>query len=282
MTLTKRIIPKLEIKGENLVKGINLEGLRVIGKPELFAKYYFDNLADELIYQDVVASLYGFNSLENVIKRTAKEIFIPLTVGGGIKNINDISKVLRLGADKVSINSASLKNKKLIKEASNIYGSSTVVISIETQIIDDDYYVFTENGRNNSNIKLLDWISEVQLLGAGEILLTFIEFDGTGNGHDFEIIDKIKNIISVPLIVSGGIGSKEDVLNILSYNYVSGVAISSLLHYDYIKNNDLKNLNFEIGNIDFLMNKKLSKNFDTTNLYDLKKYLINNNIEINL
>ena len=162
MSLAKRIIPKIDIKGPNLVKGINLEGLRVLGKPQDFARYYYENGADELIFQDVVASLYGRNSLFDIIKKTADEIFIPLTVGGGIRNIDDIKSILRAGADKVSINTASHENPKFISEASNIFGSSTIVVCIEAiKQSNGDYLAFTDNGRNGTNKEIRAWSKSV-------------------------------------------------------------------------------------------------------------------------
>jgi len=172
MSVAVRIIPKLDIKGPNLVKGVHLEGLRVLGKPEVFAKYYYEQGADELFYQDVVASLYGRNSLQEIISKTAKEIFIPLTVGGGIRTIEDISNLLRAGADKVSINTAAIENPGLITEASNIFGASTIVVSIEAiKQADGRYFAFTDNGRNSTGKEILSWAKEAELLGAGEIVI---------------------------------------------------------------------------------------------------------------
>ncbi|MBX9853403.1 MAG: imidazole glycerol phosphate synthase cyclase subunit, partial [Cytophagaceae bacterium] len=166
-----RIIPRLDIKGPNLVKGIHLEGLRVLGNPEYFAKYYYECGADELFYQDIVASLYGRNNLSNIIARTAKEIFIPLTVGGGIRTIEDITTVLRAGADKVSINTAAIKRPELIQEAAEKFGSSTIVVAIEAiKGTDGKYYAYTDNGREYTGIEVAEWARKVEKLGAGEIL----------------------------------------------------------------------------------------------------------------
>ena len=168
MSVAFRIIPKLDIKGPNLVKGINLEGLRVLGKPADYAKFYFDQGADELIYQDVVASLYGRNSLVDIISKTAKEIFIPLTVGGGIKELDDISTILKAGADKVSINTGAINNPDFISKAAKRFGSSTIVISIEAIAQNNgEYLAFTDNGRNETNKNVIEWSIEAEKLGAG-------------------------------------------------------------------------------------------------------------------
>ena len=282
MSLAKRIIPKLDIKGENLVKGVNLEGLRVLGKPEIFAKNYYKNGADELIYQDIISSLYGISSLENVIKKTASEIFIPLTVGGGIKTLSDISRLLRCGADKISINSAAILNPEIIYLSSQIFGSSTIVISIETQFINGDYYAFTESGRNRSNKKLIPWIKEIQELGAGEIIITFIDSEGTGKGIDLNIIREIIEHIKVPLILNGGIGKQEDAHYLLSIKEISGLAISSMFHYKLIESMDFTNLHFPIGNIDFIKKIVTSSKINTSSILELKQYLLEKKININL
>ncbi len=281
MPLCKRIIPKLDIKGDNLVKGINLEGLRVLGKPEIFAKNYYDNGADELFYQDVVASLYGRNTLEDQIKKTAKEIFIPLTVGGGIRTIKDIERILTLGADKISINSGAIKNPSLIKKAANIFGSSTIVVTIEAKLIDNNYYAFSENGRNNSSKIVLNWIEEIQSLGAGEINITFIDYEGLGTGFDLAYLKKINKIIKIPLLVNGGIGNKIHVEQ-LFLNNVSGAVISSLFHYNIIKILKINENDFDIGNLDFLLDQVNDNNYEKINIRKLKKYLSNKKIVINL
>ena len=169
MSLKLRVIPKLDVKSNSLVKGINLEGLRVLGKPEQFAEHYYESGADELYFVDVVASLYGQNSLIELINRLAKKIFIPLTVGGGIKSIDDIKRVLNNGADKIAINSSAIKNPAFISEAANIFGSSTISVSIEAQKYNSEYYAYTESGRNFSGKKVYDWVKEIEKRGAGEI-----------------------------------------------------------------------------------------------------------------
>ena len=170
---TIRIIPRLDIKGPNLVKGVHLEGLRVLGKPYDFAKYYYQNGADELMFMDVVASLYERNSLHRIISETSKKIFIPITVGGGIRSINDIKEILRVGADKVCLNTAVIKNPDLISKASRMFGSSTIVISIEAiKGNNGEYFAYTDNGREYTGINVMGWAKKVEDLGAGEILLT--------------------------------------------------------------------------------------------------------------
>ena len=191
MNPKSRIIPKLDIKGDSLVKGVNLEGLRVLGRPEIFAKLYYEAGADELYYLDVVASLYGQNTLYEIITKTAKNIFIPLTVGGGIRTVKEIKKILSLGADKVSINSAAIKNPDFISQATEIFGSSTICVLMEVLKKNGKYFAFTENGRNFTGKLALDWAREVEKRGAGEIILTSIDYEGMGLGFDLELLNLI-------------------------------------------------------------------------------------------
>src|SRR3990167_373236 len=196
-----RIIPRLDIKGPNLVKGIHLEGLRVLGKPEQYARHYYEAGADELAYMDVVASLYNRNSLHDIISRTAKEIFIPLMVGGGLRTIDDIRMVLRAGADKVSLNTAAIHNPQIIKEAANKFGSSTIVVTIEAiKERDGRYLAYTDNGRQ---------FTGVEVLGAGEIIITSVDREGTGEGFDLELTRAISEAVSIPVIAHGGGGKIE-------------------------------------------------------------------------
>ena len=184
-----RIIPRLDIKGSNLVKGINYEGLRVLGNPDNFSKFYFDIGADEIIYHDVMASLHKRNTVLETISKTVKDVFVPITVGGGLKTISDIANVLESGADKIFINSEAVKNKNFIKESVKLFGSSTIVICIETANIEGQFYPFIDNAREFVNKKTIDWISEVQDYGVGEILLSSIDRDGTGQGYDKDLME---------------------------------------------------------------------------------------------
>jgi len=230
--LYKRIIAKLDIKGPDLVKGIHLEGLRVLGNPNFFAKEYYNNSVDELIYQDVVASLYERKNLLDIINKTSKNIFIPLTVGGGLKSIEDIKMVLKVGADKISVNTAAVNNPKLINDAANTFGSSTIVVSIEAaKNSNGNYMVFTENGREETGKKAIDWAIEVAGRGAGELILTSIEKEGTGTGFDIDFINQVSSKIDIQIIAHGGAGSKEHVFEVFNKTKTSAVAISSLLHY---------------------------------------------------
>ncbi len=202
---TVRIIPRLDIKGPNVVKGIHFEGLRVLGKPEDFARYYYENGADELIYVDAVASLYGRNSLVDIVKLTAQEIFIPLTVGGGLRSVEDIRAVLRAGADKVSINTAGLKREELIRDASRTFGSSTIVVSIEAiKHSNGRYEAYADYGREKTGMDAYEWALRAVELGAGELMVTSINQEGTGEGFDLELTEKIADAVPVPVIGGGG------------------------------------------------------------------------------
>ena len=280
MSLALRIIPKLDIKGPNLVKGIHLEGLRVLGKPAQFAKYYYEQGADEIIYQDVVASLYGRNSLHDIISRTAKEIFIPLTVGGGIRTLGDIYSVLRAGADKVAINTAAHENPEFISQASRAFGKSTIVVSIEAiRQSDGTFHAFTDNGRNKTGREVISWAKQIVELGAGEILLTSVDKEGTGEGLNIELIRQVNSKINIPLVVHGGIGSYVHVLEaVVEKKMISGISISSMLHYEYLKNNRNTDGYENEGNIDFLKSNRLYSKITPTPLGILKNNLIENNI----
>ena len=279
MSLALRIIPKLDIKGSNLVKGVNLEGLRVLGKPQSFAKFYYENGADELIYQDVVASLYGRNTILDIISKTAKEIFIPLTVGGGIRTIQDISTILHAGADKVSINTAAIGNPELISSAANVFGSSTIVVSIEViKQTNGTYKSFTDNGRNTTDKEVIAWSKEIQRLGAGEISLTSVDQEGSGKGFDLVLAKSVTDAVSIPVVVHGGAGKIQHVLNLAKAVPISGVAIASLFHYNYIKHNRNTDNYDEEGNIDFLKSTKILSNIQSVSIDDLKSYLLQNDI----
>ena len=228
-----RLIARLDIKGANLIKGINFEGLRVIGSPSEYAKKYYKQGADELIFIDTVASLYGRNHLEEIIKLVAEDIFIPITVGGGIRSLEDALKILRIGADKVAINTAAVNNPELISEISNTSGSQSVVLSVQAKKKQDNKWeVFVENGRENTGVDVIDWIKKGENYGAGEILITSIDQDGTGNGLDLDLIKLATKSVSVPVISCGGVGSFEDVYKAISYANTDAIAIGYALHYE--------------------------------------------------
>ena len=230
-----RIIPRLDIKGPNLVKGIHLEGLRVLGKPELFARYYYETGADELIYMDIVASLYGRNSLHDVICKTAKEIFIPLTVGGGLRTIDDIRSVLRAGADKVSLNTAAISRPEFIREAAQKFGSSTIVASIEAKRFADGHYeAYTDNGRESTSVDVFEWALRAVELGAGELLITSIDQEGTGEGFDLELTKRITDAVDVPVIACGGAGNFAHVCQVVQEGAADAVSIASMFHYGFV------------------------------------------------
>jgi cyclase len=250
-----RIIPRLDIKGPNLVKGISFEGLRVLGKPDDFARYYYENGADELIYMDAVASLYGRNSLLEIINRTAGEVFIPLTVGGGLRSLEDIRAVLRAGADKVALNTAALANPALVHEASRTFGSSTIMVSIEAiRHADGRYEAYAEYGRQGTGRDVFEWARQAVELGAGELMVTSINNDGTGRGFDLELTRKVALSVNVPVIAGGGAGCPQHVLAVVRQGKADAVALASLPHYHYVASHPATAANdySQEGNTSFL------------------------------
>ncbi len=277
----KRLIARLDIKGPNLVKGIHMEGLRVIGNPENFAKYYYNKGIDEIFYQDVVASLFQRNSIIKTIKKTAKKILVPLTVGGGIRSIEDIYEILNAGADKVSINTITIKKPEFIDLAAKKFGSSTIVVAIESsKFLNGRYYAQTDNGREETKKEVVEWAKEIEKRGAGEIFLTSIDQEGTGEGFDFDLTNLVSNAVKIPVIAHGGAGNYEDVKNIFDLTKIDGVAISSLLHYSSFKKIKNNFSNYSEGNIEFIKNYKDFKNFGKFNLSGLKKFLLKNKVSI--
>ncbi len=277
-----RIIPRLDIKGPNLVKGIHLEGLRVLGKPSDFARYYYEQGADELMFMDVVASLYERNSLHDIISETAKRIFIPITVGGGLRSISDIKEVLRVGADKVCLNTAAIKNPQLIREASRMFGSSTIVVAIEAiKESNGKYLAYTDNGREFTGIDVFEWAQKVAELGAGEIVITSVDKEGTGQGFDLDLSTKVSSLVGIPVIAHGGAGKRSHAVNILKDRNISAAMISSLFHYHFIKENESQGSNLE-GNVLFLNQKRNFHTFEQCSIADVKRDLICNQIECRL
>lgn len=243
-----RIIPRLDIKGETLIKSVHLEGLRVIGEPSKYAvKYYLDG-ADELIYMDCVASLYGRNSLSQLIANTVKKVFVPITVGGGIRSVEDARAALISGADKVAINTAAVKDDGLITRLAEQFGSQSVVLSVEAKKTGaDSWEVYTDNGRERTGLDVVDWVRTAVDRGAGEVLLTSIDREGTRKGFDMELTNKVSNAIHVPVIASGGLGVKQDFVDVVNNANADAVAIADALHYDRLKLRELRSYAIETG-----------------------------------
>lgn len=247
---TKRIIPCLDVKDGKVVKGINFKGLINVGDPVELGKYYYEAGADELVFLDVTATHEGRGIMEKVVEKVAENIFIPFTVGGGICSIEDIKRILRAGADKVSLNSAAVKDKQLIKSGSYYFGNQCIVLAVDAKRNREigRWEVMVNGGRINTGIDALRWIEEAVKLGAGEILLTSMDADGTKSGFDIELTRAVNNIVNVPVIASGGAGRKEDFYEVFKYAKADAALAASLFHYNQLEILELK---------DYLRSKKI-------------------------
>jgi cyclase len=226
-----RLIARLDIKGPNLIKGIQLEGLRVVGDPQEFARRYYEAGADELVYLDTVASLYGRNNLIEIVKRAAHHVFIPMTVGGGVRSVDDVKTLLRSGADKVAVNTAAVGRPELITEVAQRFGSQCMVLSIEAKrSAPGRWEAYTDNGREHTGLDAVEWACRGVELGAGEILLTSVDREGTGKGIDVELVRAVSQAVNVPLIASGGMGSTQHFLEAVRHG-ADAVAMAKVLHY---------------------------------------------------
>jgi len=273
----------LDIKGPNVVKGIHLEGLRVMGRPEAMARYYYERGADELFFQDVVASLYERNSLDKIISKTAREIFIPLTVGGGLRTIEDISSALHAGADKVCLNTAAIKNPNIIKQACRTFGSSTIVVSIEAiREPNGKYLAYTDNGREHTGIDVFDWAKTIEDLGAGEIVVTSVDREGTGEGFAIDLLRPIAEAASIAVIAHGGAGKVNDFVKVIKQCQVDAVTVGSILHYEYIRSYTSKSASKAEGNIEFLNSRRSFHNFDVSTIRDIKQAMDQASIPVRL
>ena len=227
-----RIIARLDIKGPNLIKGIHLEGLRVIGSPGEHALRYYLLGIDELIYMDCVASLYGRNHLGSIVSAAAKDIFVPMTVGGGIRSVEDATQILRAGADKVAINTAAVSNPQLVTDIARRFGSQCMVLSVEAkQVGHERWEVYTDNGRERTGLDVVEWVKRGVALGAGEVLLTSVDREGTRKGFDVSLVRAVAAEVSVPLIASGGMGKPEDLVDVVREGGADAVAMADILHY---------------------------------------------------
>ena len=245
-----RIIAKLDVKPPYVVKPVHFEGLRKISTPEELAIKYYKQRADEIFYIDIVASLYQREILYEYIRKTAQNIYIPFAVGGGIRSIDDISKLFHNGADKIVINTHAIKDPNIIDKAAKIFGSQAVVVNIEAKKWDNWYECYTDCGRIRSGKNVFEWVKEVEQRGAGEILLQCVDTDGRQRGFDKFLCKKVVDLVDIPVVVCSGASSKEDIKEIIEYSKPSGVAIASILHYN------------------------------KTTIQEIKDYLLKNNIEV--
>jgi cyclase len=268
-----RLIPRLDIKGPNLVKGIRLEGLRVLGPPDLFARAYASEGADELLYMDAVASLYGRNSLLDFISRMAQSIFIPITVGGGIRTEADVQQVLLAGADKVAVNTAAIETPGLIDGLAKRFGSSTIVLSIEAKRHGHGRWTaYSNNGRDNTGRDAFEWAREAVDRGAGEVIVTAVDREGTGRGFDLDLARAMTESLSVPVVICGGAGSVDDV--VAAAGAADAVSLASVLHYDFVER--LETASYEFGSggeFRIVENKRRQSTIQATSLKSIKQVL---------
>jgi len=236
-----RLIARLDIKGPNLIKGVHLEGLRVIGSPAEHALGYYQQGVDELLYMDCVASLYGRNHLGDIVRSAAENIFVPMTVGGGIRSVDDAMQILRAGADKVAVNTAAVSNPQLITGIARRFGSQCMVLSVEAkQIGPQRWEVYTDNGRERTGLDVIEWVKRGVDLGAGEVLLTSIDREGTRKGFDIDLVRAVTTEVSVPVIASGGMGAPKDCVDVVSDGGADAVAMADILHYKRTGINDIR------------------------------------------
>ena len=296
--MTVRVIPRLDIKGPNLVKGLSFDGYRVLGTAERFARIYYEEGADEIIYQDAVASLYQRNSLEEIVRRTSREIFVPLTVVGGLRTIDDIRNILRAGADKVAINTAAIANPDLIRSASRTFGSQCIVVSIEAKrLADGKYEAWVDYGRQPTGVDAIEWAQKAVELGAGELLVTSVDREGMGTGYDIDLISTITSLVPVPVIACGGAGRKEHIVELITQGHADAVSAASIFHYNYIEpletlymSSDDPTLRMgeqiDEGNVDFLKTRTCGglpwTLVEPASIPDVKKLMEDANIPVRL
>ncbi len=246
--VTKRIIPCLDVRDGRVVKGVNFLGLADVSSPVSLAKYYSDNGADELVFYDITASFEGRRLFTDILCEVARTIFIPLTVGGGINTLDDFDRVLKCGADKVSVNSGAIRNPDLIYEAARKYGDQCVVLSVDAKRVDGKFCVFAKGGRENTGMDAIEWIKRGVASGAGEIVLNSIDTDGVKKGFDLEMLEAVCDVVNVPVIASGGAGGKEDFVTLFkSIPDVDAGLAASIFHFGEVEISDLKETLFDNG-----------------------------------
>lgn len=228
-----RVIARIDVKNEFVIKGIHLEGLRKVGDPNILAKKYYEDGIDEIIFMDAVAAYYDRNSLSHIIEKACEEVFIPITVGGGLRTIEDINKALKSGADKVAINTKAIQNPEFITEASKIFGSQCIVASIVAKKIGSSKWeVYIDNGREPTGLDVVEWAKKLEELGAGELMLTSLDMEGTKKGFDVELYQAIQNVVSIPIIASGGMGNVKHCVDLLMNSNIDAIATASVIHYN--------------------------------------------------
>jgi len=276
--LYKRVISRLDVKNGILVKGINLEGLRNLGDPEYFVNKYYNEKIDEIHFQDVVATLYNRDVLFKIIEKISKKIFVNVSSGGGIRNVEDVDRLLRIGVDKVVINSAAVKNPKFLRELVEIYGASTISASIETSKINNKYEILIETGRERTGIELNYWIDKVQSLGVGEIILTEISKEGKNQGFDLKLYEEMRKKVDTQFVAHGGAGPLDNLVDLFKICKLDAVSIASIFHYNYLK--PIKNEKLKGSNLFSQIHSENQKS--GMSITDLKKYLISKEIKIRL
>ncbi|MBR3988126.1 MAG: imidazole glycerol phosphate synthase subunit HisF [Clostridia bacterium] len=239
--ITKRIIPCLDVKDGRVVKGVNFLDLADVSSPVKLAKYYSESGADELVFYDITASAEGRALFTDILTEVASTIFIPLTVGGGINTVSDFDRVLKCGADKVSVNSGAIRNPELIREAAQLYGDQCVVLSVDVKRVDGEFRVFAKGGREDTGMEAISWIKKCVSMGAGEVVVNSIDTDGVKGGFDIELLDIVTNAVNVPVIASGGAGSMKDFVDLFkAIPTIDAGLAASVFHFGEIKINDLK------------------------------------------
>jgi imidazole glycerol-phosphate synthase subunit HisF len=245
---TVRLIARLDIKAPNLIKGVHLEGLRVIGDPNTYARRYYDQGADELVYMDIVATLYQRNSLTEIVERATKDVFVPLIVGGGVRSVEDARKLLASGADKIGVNTAAVRRPGLIADLAQRFGSQAVVLSIEAKrTASGGWEAYTDNGREHTGLDVVSWAAKAAQLGAGEILLTSVDQEGTRKGFDVALVRSVTDVVSIPVIASGGMGNIQHLMSVIQHGHADAVAMADILHYKRATIDSIRREIIELG-----------------------------------
>lgn len=247
-TINLRLVARLDVKAPFLIKGVHLEGVRKIGDPREFAQRYYSEGVDEIIYLDAVASLYGRNSLLDIVARTAEEVFVPITVGGGLRSLQDVREALSAGADKVAINTAAVKRPSLISEVARRFGAQCMVLQIDAKSNGHSgWEAYCDGGREHTGLDVIYWAQRAEELGAGEILLTSVDREGTTLGFDIELLRAVSSVVNIPIIASGGFGKIQDLVDAVEQGGVDAVAIAHMLHHKKSSLADIRQQSLERG-----------------------------------